>query len=63
MDFEGHEVTMQDILGGGITRGGTADINSTKPAYRGEVRNRTGAVCWGHMGGPCVPGPGSALNL
>lgn len=47
-DSEGHEVTSP----GQKPRGGKAEMNSTKPAYREEVGNRTGAVRWGHMGGP-----------
>ena len=38
-------------------------MSVTECAYGEEVRNRTGALCWGHMGGRCMPGPGSALNL
>lgn len=44
-------------------RGGKAEINSSKPAYREEVGNRTGAVSWGNRGGLCEPGQGSLLNL
>ena len=43
--------------------GGKAEVNSTKPAYREEAGNRTGAIKSRHMEELHVPGLGSLLNV